>query len=352
MMKRAITLLSLLLVAAPAGGAAAQQVAPALTDRPAWLGLSYEVRWVQEDSRCEPQVLVQRVVDGSPAARAGLRAGDAIVALDGVPVADGRLDPFAARLHPGDSVRVRVDRDGRVRDVLAIAERRPAQPPAMILAPAPGAFGTSTAPIVHLDGKRLVVRNVDGAPRRADGYWFATGEGRAEFRRLGSWSRDDVDARVVRLLECAEESRVGPAHAPRMDLRQVQRRADSLRVAIARRALEHQDADRVIVRTYRSPATPAGPAATRVGAHVASLEPELADYFPNVRQGLLVLRVDPDSPAARSGLRPGDVIVQGGARPLATAQELHALLSLPDPQPVQLRVVRKGRTVSVTMPRS
>jgi S1-C subfamily serine protease len=64
----------------------------------------------------EDGVEVMEVVDGSPAVRAGIRSGDLIVALDGVPVADAR---DLQRLMVGDvigrSVEALVWRDGELR---------------------------------------------------------------------------------------------------------------------------------------------------------------------------------------------------------------------------------------------
>lgn len=337
-------------LAASTSAVEAQQVrvrqAPQATPAPAWLGVSYEVRWLQGGDRCEPQVLVERVIQGSPAERAGLRSGDAIVALNGEPVPAARLAAVSARLAPGDSVRLRVNRDGRVRDVLAVADRRPARPPTIILDRARSA-AAGHAPVVHLDGEMLVASNVEGAAQGVRGYWLATGDGRTEYRGLGSWSQDDVDARVVRLLRCAQAVEWRPPLPPRVDFEDVQRRADSLRVRIARRTLQHQELDH--------PALPPHPMAPHdrsvAGAEVTTLGPELAEYFPNARGGLLVLRVTQGSPAARGGLRPGDVIVRIDDRPVESATELRALLTLRDSRSSQLRVVRMGQVRTVTFPR-
>lgn len=44
------------------------------------------------------------------------------------------------------------------------------------------------------------------------------------------------------------------------------------------------------------------------------------------RDGLLVRAVDPGGPAARAGVRPGDLIVEADSRPVASGDELYALL--------------------------
>ena len=62
--------------------------------------------------------LLGGVEKGSPAERAGLKAGDVVLALDGKPVADATaLARGIADHKPGDSVQLRVWRDGAAREV-------------------------------------------------------------------------------------------------------------------------------------------------------------------------------------------------------------------------------------------
>ena len=69
------------------------------------------------------------VAAGSPAAQAGLRAGDTIVALDGAPV--DSADALAAAVggrQPGDEVRLTVERDGARQTVTVTLGTQPQQP--------------------------------------------------------------------------------------------------------------------------------------------------------------------------------------------------------------------------------
>ncbi|MET0555225.1 MAG: PDZ domain-containing protein [Vicinamibacteria bacterium] len=68
-------------------------------------------------------VLVSSVDEGSPAARAGLKAGDVIVKLDGKPVGDAsQLGGAVAQLDAGTPTTITVQRDGRPLDLKVTVE--------------------------------------------------------------------------------------------------------------------------------------------------------------------------------------------------------------------------------------
>jgi serine protease Do len=71
-------------------------------------------------------ILVSRVEEDTPAAKAGLRAGDVIIAVDGKGISDQSDIASALGDHqPGDKVQVRIVRDGSERTVdVEIAERQ------------------------------------------------------------------------------------------------------------------------------------------------------------------------------------------------------------------------------------
>ncbi len=75
-------------------------------------------------------VLVQAVYPGGAADRAGIRAGDLIVSVDGQEVDDEQgLNYRIATHHPGDEARLEVRRSGSSRTVTVRAEPAPATPP-------------------------------------------------------------------------------------------------------------------------------------------------------------------------------------------------------------------------------
>ncbi|KFN49845.1 S41 family peptidase [Arenimonas composti] len=75
---------------------------------------SYVGIGVEIEQRADRSILVVSPIDGTPAARAGLQAGDIIVAIDGQPLADDGADAASRELRgePGTSVRLTFLRTG------------------------------------------------------------------------------------------------------------------------------------------------------------------------------------------------------------------------------------------------
>ena len=96
-----------------------------------WLGVQVQ-DLPAEDGRRGPTggrgVLVAGVERGSPAARAGLRQGDTVTAINGERVETSRaLVRNIAAVPPGQTIRLSVTRDGRPTEVPVQVGRRPSQ---------------------------------------------------------------------------------------------------------------------------------------------------------------------------------------------------------------------------------
>lgn len=86
------------------------------------------------------------------------------------------------------------------------------------------------------------------------------------------------------------------------------------------------------------------------GVELSELNPELAEYFRGADEGILVLKVLPETPGARSGLVPGDVIVLVDGKPVRTIEELRATVLWSPASTIPLGVVRKGKRLTVQLP--
>lgn len=69
-----------------------------------------------------PPPVVRRVLPESPAMRAGIRAGDELVRIDGRRATFSRIAEASRSATPGDTVRVLLRRDGEERDVLLVPD--------------------------------------------------------------------------------------------------------------------------------------------------------------------------------------------------------------------------------------
>jgi serine protease Do/serine protease DegQ len=88
-----------------------------------------------------------------------------------------------------------------------------------------------------------------------------------------------------------------------------------------------------------------------IGLVVQSLNADLADAFGvQLRDGVVVGRVEPGSPADEAGLQPGDIITRVGDRKVTKLSDFHsqaAVMFIGDE--VELRIIRNGRTRTVRM---
>lgn len=90
----------------------------------------------------------------------------------------------------------------------------------------------------------------------------------------------------------------------------------------------------------------------RVGIQVQPMTPELREHMRAPKDaGVLVVRVDPGSPAAQAGVEVGDVVTRAGGEPVDSPHDLIARVArAPEGEKLALELVREGksRTLEVT----
>jgi serine protease Do len=88
-----------------------------------------------------------------------------------------------------------------------------------------------------------------------------------------------------------------------------------------------------------------------LGVALQPVSQDLAEQFGvQTRQGVVVVNVFPDSPAARAGLQAGDVITRFAGQPISNALELQGFVEAVEPAAQQqLEVIRDGKAISLTV---
>lgn len=309
--------------------AASAQEAPA---RRGWLGVGYDGG--REGAGSE--LRVGYVHPGSPAAEAGIRAGDVIVRWNGAE--DVQRAVSETRVQPGDTVRLRLRRGNASRELLVVAEPRPAELGPMAAAPAapPGMDRSASR------GLRERMRD----PERA----------RASEERMREATREMME----RSREEAEKSReirleVLRQYLDGMRLDSLATVADSLHRGLRITLADSLQPRLEQLRTQLRAAGPRAVAALRwadvgargvAGAELEEMNEGLARYFGTDR-GLLVLRVSRGTPADRAGLEAGDVIVEVNGETVRSIETLRQEVARS--RSLEMEVVRQGARRAVRL---
>lgn len=261
--------------------------------RRGWIGISLRTLG---DGPARGAAVVEEVSRDSPAERAGVQAGDTLVRWN------GRTDIAAAldegRVQPGDSVRLRLRRGGRDREVVAVAAARPP----FVVYRSPGGFEELLLRPGELP-RELHLR-VDSLRIHADSL----------HSRIRSMLRDSLGPRLREL-----ERRPFPEVRLRRPDGQFPLAFD---IELGLRGV--------------------------AGAEFTEMNPGLAEYFGTDR-GALVLRVAPGTPAARAGLEAGDVVVSANGEPVEGVRDLRRAVGAARGRELEMEVVRKGERREVRM---
>ena len=309
--------LCLMLVTAVLGTAtltAAQETTFRMRVQSGYIGIRFDEERIINNGNSSSRVVIGGVSKGSPADNAGLRVGDEILRINGLNAGNGKFAAVARTLSPGDTVRLRIKRDGAERDYTVVA------------APRSNAFaGPDRTIIISADSVReLSKRWLDSARFHLDSLrlprvFITPGDSAVDIRIERFVPRDTLifkrDTASVRRF------RGGP---PREFFRHFEEGAAP------------------IIRSFelgnRSVA----------GAELTDFDPAMKSLLGTDR-GLLVLRVAPETPAARAGLQPGDVVVKANDRAVASIADLRNLMWA-RPETLRLEIVRKGETRTLEVP--
>ena len=87
-----------------------------------------------------------------------------------------------------------------------------------------------------------------------------------------------------------------------------------------------------------------------LGVDLQSMTPQLAEYFGlSKRTGALVVFVFADSPAAKAGLKAGDVLLNAGGETVESPSDLRRVLTAKPEGPLEVRVLRDKQEKTVTV---
>lgn len=269
-----------------------------------WIGIRPVFSLSIMNGKRTERMSVGDVVEGSPADRAGIRAGDQIVRINGRD-ADANALNALRDLQPGDTVRLRVaagDRN-RERDFTVIAEAQPPQAIAMTRVRTPLMIGPRDSVLtmarVFMDSAMRVLSDTT--------FFFRLDR---DGPRAFVFPKDSLfDLHVFG----------GPDHA----------------FQLRSREFEFPDIEFLGARSVS-------------GAEFTEINEGLGNYF-GTNEGLLVLKVAPGTPAARAGLEPGDVITRVNGRDVGTVMQLRAEVVRARGEPVKLDILRKGQRRSLNL---
>ncbi len=276
-------------------------------------------------------VEIRAVQPGSPAEKAGLKAGDSIIAIDGATVSSGEaLAKAVAARKPGDAIRVDVqDRAGAKRTVSVVLGDNPNKSGSAYLGIA---FGRSDAqddrgPWVAAPVTQTVVMAVTaGSPAATAGIKVGDVISAVDGKAITAF--DDVSNAVM-------------AKKP----------GDPLTLDIQ----TGNAAKRAVVVTLGSVQDRAGVAylGVRLAApQAASSGRGKPGRGPSVSGPVMVAEVQPNSPAAKAGVQVGDVIVAINGAALADVKALKASIEaakIGDTVALKLTRGSESKTLTVTL---
>lgn len=299
-------------------------------ERPGMIGLSFDT---DPGNRAEGVRIVE-VRRGSPADEAGLRGGDVVVMLNGRRATE-TMDALPRQLQAGDTVRLRVrrdggERDGGERDVVVVAEPREARR-FSIVGPDVRIQGMPRMEGMPRIEENVIIINGDSMRLPLEALTFRIDSLRTQLQGMeGGRFRVEVDS-LVRMF--SDSAGVWTQRMPNVEFRMRAPADGEVRTHVFGRG-PMEDGRPFFMELGRRSAA---------GAELAEMNEGLSRYFGGQRAGALVIEVSPESPAARAGLEPGDVIIRAAGDAVDGPEDVRDALNGAEGGRVQLEVIRQGR---------
>jgi membrane-associated protease RseP (regulator of RpoE activity) len=283
-----------------------------------YIGIRFDGMRVFNDDERSERVVIREISKGSPAEKAGLRAGDEIIRINGLSPANGKFAALARTLTVGDTVKLRVKRDNKERDYSLVAAARPPAHASMMEHRTWVFNGDSVTNLMrmYLDSARVHLDSIK-LPR----VWIQHGDSSFDIRirAMDLLERDSVFFKADSMFK-----RLGEIPFPRGEFHFEEFGPGPIirSIEIGSRAI--------------------------AGAEFTDLDPAMKTYFGTDR-GLLTLRVAAETPAARAGLQAGDVIVKANDRTITKVSDLRQIL-FANPEALKLEILRNRETRTLDVP--
>ena len=288
-----------------------------------YVGIRFDDETITRGGKTTSKVVITDVSEGSPAAKAGLRKGDEIVRINGLAATNGKFAAIARTLEEGDTVRLRVKRDDKERDYALVAAARPNQ-------------------FVHVGPDHRTIIFSSDSVRELTKEWLKHAQVHIDSMKLPSIFFEHGDSSFN--IRIDKFRGLGDTIIFRRDTAAIRKWREGFPPGSFER-FEHIGPG-AIIRSVEIGSR------TIAGAEMTEFDPSMKNILGTDR-GLLVVRVVPETPAAKAGLQAGDVIVKANDRAITNVSDLRDLMWM-QPQSattLKLEIVRKGenRTIEVSL---
>ncbi|MDX1393684.1 MAG: PDZ domain-containing protein [Gemmatimonadota bacterium] len=349
------------LVGAPLAGA---RPSPAQDpERPAgWLGVRVSQNVVctwetsESEKECELVLDVSEVKEGGPAEVGGLEPGDRMIAINGQDITFMTWDPLRESIRAGTPVSIDVMRDdARYFARVTPTERTPniergrwvgvERRTRVAAADRPSAFVVTLTPLERSEGGAafaITVRDTDDDEVEFEPAALRVLDGRLRLVPLDDETARTLDLRreivgTLRGITNSSYERASNAVQVVDNIRARLPSDDELRERLSWIAQVGLEEARLATTFNRSWA----------GALFEPAGRDLASAVEAGRAGLLVVRVIANTPAARLGLREGDIVFEAGETAIRDLRDLQWAIESAR-GPVEIRWLRKGLEMSAT----